>query len=157
MYKNKLYDINTTLTRLKNYCSVQERCQQEVIQKMRVWGTKKALQEHILELLIQEEYINEERYAKSFCRGKFNIKKWGKLKIIHELKRKNISEACINIGLKEIKTSDYKKELERQYQKKKTSTEEKDCLIKNKKIAIFLINKGYESTLVWEKLKDKIE
>ena len=96
----------------------------------------------------KEKYVDEERYSRSFCRGKFRIKKWGKIKISNELKKKYISEACITKGLEEINDSEYQEELNNQYHKKKSSIKEKHHLIKKKKIATYLINRGYESNLV---------
>tara|TARA_B100001758_G_scaffold217676_1_gene204629 strand:+ start:3233 stop:3706 length:474 start_codon:yes stop_codon:yes gene_type:complete len=154
MNSKRVYDIKIASDRLKNYCAIQDRCQLEVIQKMKDWGILKTTQEHLLEILIQEKYVNEERYAKSFCRGKFKIKKWGKRKIINELKKKQISENCILTGLKEINEIQYMKELERLYQKKKNNLQEKNHFIKKKKIATYLINKGYESNLVWDKVRE---
>mgnify|MGYP001298911791 FL=1 len=153
MRKKKIYDIKIAIERLRLYCALQDKCQWDVKQKMREWGLLKISQDHIMQLLIEEKYIDEERYSRSFCRGKFKIKKWGKVKITNELKKKNISAICISKGLEEIKDSEYDKELEKQYQKKKNSLlEERNIFMKNKKIASFLITKGYESNLVWNKI-----
>ena len=154
MNSKRVYDIKVATDRLKDYCALQDRCQLEVIQKMKDWGLLKITQEHLLEILIQEKYVDEERYSKSFCRGKFKIKKWGKHKIIHELKKKKISETCILNGLKEINEIEYLKELERLYKKKKNNIDDKNHFIKKKKIATYLINKGYESNLVWDKVRE---
>ncbi len=153
MRKKKIYDIKIAIERLRIYCALQDKCQWDVKQKMQEWGLLKISQDHIMQLLIEEKYIDEERYSRSFCRGKFKIKKWGKVKITNELKKKYISAICITKGLEEIKDSEYDKELEKQYQKKKNSLlEERNIFMKNKKIATFLITKGYESDLVWNKI-----
>ena len=152
MRKKKIYDIKIAIERLKSYCALQDKCQWDIKQKMKEWGLLKISQDHIIELLIQHKYIDEERYSRSFSRGKFKIKKWGKIKITKELKRKNISKVCITKGLEEIKESEYHDELDKQYQKKKDTLKEENLLMKNKKIATFLINKGYESNLVWNKI-----
>ena len=153
MPKKKVYTIQIAVERLKDYCALQDKCQWDVIQKMKEWGLLKISQNHILNLLIEEKFIDEERYSRAFCRGKFRIKKWGKIKITSELKKKYISEVCITKGLKEIKDSEYNKELDKQYQKKQATIKEKNHFIKKKKIATYLINKGYESNLVWDKIK----
>ena len=119
MHKKRIYDIKIAVELLKSYCALQDKCQWDIKQKMQEWGLLEISQDHIMELLIQENYINEERFSRSFCRGKFKIKKWGKLKIINELKKKYISEKCITKGLEEIKDSEYHTELNNQYQKKK--------------------------------------
>ena len=154
MSNKRVYNIKIAIERLRNYCALQDKCQWDVIQKMQEWGLLKISQNHILELLIQEKYVDEERHSRSFCRGKFRIKKWGKIKIRNELKKKKISEICITKGLEEINESEYQKELDKQYQKKKATVKEKNYLIKKKKIAIYLINKGYESNLVWDKIRE---
>ncbi len=154
MHSKRVYDIKVATERLKDYCAIQDRCQWDVIQKMREWGLLEVTQNHLLELLIQEHYVDEERYSRSFCRGKFRIKKWGKRKIINELKKKLISDVCITNGLEEIDDIEYLEELDSICQKKKDSIKEKNHFIKKKKIATYLINKGYESNLVWDKLRE---
>ena len=155
MTDNRIYNIKVAIERLKKFCSIQDRCQQDVINKLRNWGLTQNSQDHILEILINESYIDEMRYAKSFCRGKFNIKKWGKNKIKYELKKKNISKNCIAEGLNEIDDCSYLNILEKIYNKKKENTSEKNIIIKNNKIAAFLISKGFERNLVWEVIKEK--
>jgi len=154
MTQKIIYNIKLATERLRNYCALEDKCLWDVKQKMHEWGLLKISQDHILEILIKEKYIDEERYSRSFCRGKFKIKKWGKMKIINELKKKYISEICITKGLKEIKDTEYHEELHNQYQKKKGLLKERNIFIKNKKIARFLINKGYESNLVWNKISE---
>ena len=119
MCKKRVYNIEIAIERLKNYCSLEDKCQWDVKQKMKEWGLPKISQDQIMELLINQKYIDEERYSKSFCRGKFKIKKWGKIKITNELQKKNISELYIAKGLEEINDAEYHKELDKQYQKKK--------------------------------------
>ena len=154
MLNKRVYDINIAIERLKNYCALQDKCQWDVIQKMQEWGLLEVSKNHILELLIQEKYVDEERYSRSFCRGKFRIKKWGKIKISNELKKKYISKVCITKGLEEINDFEYQKELNKQYHKKKSIIKEKNYFIKKKKIATYLINRGYENNLVWDKLRE---
>ena len=146
--------IKAAIERLRNYCALQDKCQWDVIQKMQEWGLLEDSQNHILELLIEEKYVDEERYSRSFCRGKFRIKKWGKIKISNELKKKKISEVSINKGLEEISNFEYQEELDMQYHKKKKFIKEKNYFIKKKKIATYLIKKGYESNVVWNKFKE---
>ena len=154
MPNKRVYDIKIAIERLRNYCALQDKCQWDVIQKMQEWGLLKISQDHILELLIQQKYVDEERYSRSFCRGKLRIKKWGKIKITNELKKKYISEVCITKGLEEINDSEYQEELDKQYHKKNATLKEKNQFIKKKKIAVYLISKGYESNLVWDKLRE---
>ena len=154
MTKKKVYNIKIAVERLKSYCALQDKCQWDVIQKMQEWGLLKISQKHILDLLIQEKYVDEERYSQSFCRGKFRIKKWGKIKIKNELKKKYISDECITKGLAEINGFEYQEELDKQYHKKKDTIKENNHFIKKTQIATYLINRGYESNLVWNKLRE---
>ena len=148
------YDIKILIEQLKSYCAIQERCSNDIVTKMKSWRITNKNQNKILDILIQEDFINDKRYSKSFCRGKFRIKKWGKLKIINELKRKNINLTTISSSLNEISDMDYSKELDTQFNKKKQSINTLNYYEKKKKIANYLIGKGYESNLVWEKLRE---
>ena len=104
--------------------------------------------------LINDSFIDEERYARSFCRGKFRIKKWGRRKIEFELKKKNISSVCIKKGMEEIEMDEYLKELENQAEKKNNLIKDKNHFKRKSKLAKYLINRGFESNLVWEKIKE---
>jgi len=148
------YDIKNLIEQLKSYCAIQERCSNDIVTKMKSWQITNKNQNKILEILIQEDFINDKRYSKSFCRGKFRIKKWGKIKIVNELKRKNINPTTIISSLNEISDMDYSKELDTQFNKKKQSITTLNYYEKKKKIANYLIGKGYESNLVWEKLRE---
>lgn len=135
--------------KLKHYCAYQERCHQEVRQKLlelKVYGDDL---ENIILLLIEENYLNEERFAQLFSGGKFRMKGWGKVKIRQELKARQISEYCINKGLKEINEEDYLEKLKDLKEKKELTEKEKNPILRKKKIAQYLISKGYESDLVW--------
>ena len=148
------YDIKNLIEQLKSYCAIQERCSNDIVTKMKSWRITNKNQNKILEILIQEDFLNDKRYSKSFCRGKFRIKKWGKIKIVNELKRKNINPTTIISSLNEISDMDYFKELDTQFNKKRQSINTLNYYEKKKKIANYLIGKGYESNLVWEKLRE---
>jgi len=154
MVDKSKYDIKILIEQLKNYCAIQERCSSDIVTKMKTWRITNENQNKILDILIQEDFINDKRYSKSFCRGKFRIKKWGKVKIANELKRKNINPSTITSSLNEIKDIDYNTELDTQFNKKKQSIKSSNYYDKKKKIANYLIGKGYESNLVWEKLRE---
>jgi regulatory protein len=154
MVDKSKYDIKILIEQLKNYCAIQERCSSDIVTKMKTWRITNENQNKILDILIQEDFINDKRYSKSFCRGKFRIKKWGKVKITNELKRKNINPSTITSSLNEIKDIDYNTELDTQFNKKKQSIKSSNYYDKKKKIANYLIGKGYESNLVWEKLRE---
>lgn len=152
MYKkeNKILLPNDVLLKAANYCAYQERCHEEVKQRLAelgVYGTR-ALE--IISELIRLNYLNEERFAKAYAGGKFRIKKWGRNRIIYELKLKKISEYCISESLKEIDQTDYLETLQQLATEKIDSLKDKNILIKKNKTAKFLIGKGYEANLVWD-------
>src|SRR5690606_19538895 len=103
----KSYSITEATTRLQGYRPYQDRCHKEVIAKLREIGMIHEAIDHIMGDLIRQKDLNEERFAKSFARGKFNIKKWGKNRIVNELKQREISKYNIDIALKEINDADY--------------------------------------------------
>ncbi len=141
------------LLKLMSYCAYQERCHQEVAEKLFDLGVYKADAEFITAELITSNFLNEERFAKSFAGGKFRVKKWGKKKIVAELKQKKISEYCIKQGLKEIDDDDYLNTLQHLAQQKMISSKEKNILVKRNKTAQYLVGKGFEIDLIWDVLK----
>lgn len=102
-----IYTVTEAIGKLKKYCAYQERSQLEVRQKLRQHGISGEEVEFVITELIAENYLNEERFARAFVRGKFNIKRWGRKKIIAGLRQKGVSEACIRMGLTEIPESKY--------------------------------------------------
>ena len=136
------------LQKLKHYCGYQERCHVEVKQKLYSLGLWKKDVDALLSQLIEENYLNEERFAQLFAGGKFRMKHWGRIKIIYELKQKKISEYCIKKGLKEIDENDYKKTLLKLATAKwETLKTEKNVFVKKNKTINYLLQKGYESSL----------
>ncbi|MBI3233040.1 MAG: RecX family transcriptional regulator [Bacteroidetes bacterium] len=140
------------LTKAMKYCAYQERCHQEVRNKLLEIGARGMELESIMVHLIEHNFLNEERFAIAFAGGKFRIKKWGIIKIVNELKKRDISEYCIKKALKEIEKEDYIKTLELLITKKSHSLKEENIYIKKNKIAKFVISKGYDPSLVWEQI-----
>ena len=105
--KKKSYTVDELQKKMEYYCVYQDRCHQEVERKMNEHQLIPEAKEKILLHLMQHDFLNEERFSKSFARGKFRIKNWGKQRIIRELKTKNISNYNINSALKEIDDEDY--------------------------------------------------
>ncbi|MBT5353751.1 MAG: RecX family transcriptional regulator [Flavobacteriales bacterium] len=123
---------------------------------MKEWGISDEIIENILTDLILDKFVNEERFSESFCRGKFRIKRWGKVKIKNELKIKKISNNCIDKGLLQIEKKEYVKVLKDLYLKKRDSLKDTNQFIRKGKIAKHLQQKGFESKLIWELInKDK--
>jgi regulatory protein len=153
---NKVYTIKEATERIQAYCAIQDRCQWEVEKKMKEWGVSDEVIENILTNLILENFVNEQRFTESFCRGKFRIKKWGKVKIKNELKVRKISENCIDKGFLQIDNKEYMKVLKNLYIKKNDSLKDTNQFIRKGKIAKHLQQKGFESKLIWGLInKDK--
>ncbi len=152
----KTYTVDEATKVLENYCAYQERCHKEVEQKLYDLNMIPAAKEHIILHLLQHNFLNEERYAKSFARGKFSIKKWGKVKISTQLKFKGISDYNIKSGLKEIDENLYLTTLQAIAEKKIPLIKETNLYKKSSKLASFLISKGYESELVFKTVKKLI-
>jgi regulatory protein len=141
------------LLKLAKYCAYQERCHDEVRNKLAeygVWGDDAA--EIILEL-IEQNYLNEERFAKAYAGGKFRTKKWGRVKIMRELKQRHISDYCIKKGLLEIDDDSYTETLKQLAVEKYNTVKDKNIFIRKQKTARYLTEKGYETDLIWDLLK----
>ena len=141
--------------KIKHYCAYQERCHQEVKEKLYGMGVWKRDVEELISKLIEEDYLNEERFALQFAGGKFRMKKWGKVKIEYELKQKRVSAYCVNKALKSISAEDYEQTLTRLYQDKSDLLEKEDPLSKKRKLTDYLIRKGYERSRVMELIHSK--
>jgi regulatory protein len=141
-------------SKLEYYCAYQERCYKEVEEKMYSFSLTNTEKEVLLTYLIENNFINEERFAKSFVRGKHNYKFWGKNRIANELKFRNISSRNIQTALKEIPEETYIENFHQLAEKHWNSITERKGQKKNKKFVDFLIRKGYETSLIYEKLKE---
>lgn len=147
--KQKNIGIERALQKIKHYCSYQERCHQEVKEKLYSFGLYKKEVELLLSQLVEENFLNEERYALAFAGGKFRIKQWGRIKIRHELTKNNVSDYCIKTALSSIDETEYKKTLQKLFDlKNKSLVAETNLFIKKQKIITSLIQKGFEPTLV---------
>lgn len=137
------------LPKIKQYCAYQERCHTEVKEKLYSLGLYKKDIEILMANLIEENYLNEERFAILYAGGKFRMKQWGRVKIKYALKQKYVGEYCIKKALKEISEAEYIKTLEKlAEQKLKTLKSEKNIFVKKSKLQDHLLQKGYEVDLV---------
>ncbi len=141
------------LAKAQKYCAYQERSQQEVRDKLYEWGEDFENIEPIIAQLIIEGFINEERFAIAFARGKFRIKHWGKIKIAVELKKKRISPNCIKIALSSIPDDEYSRMLQEELNKKLAAVKESNIIKRNWKVSAYLVNRGFEQNLIWDLLK----
>lgn len=142
------------LQKLRHYCAYQDRSHREVKEKLYSYGLNKQEVEESISLLIEDDYLNEERYAQSFARGHFRSKQWGRVKIGYELKIKGVSAYCIQKGLKEIDEEEYEKTLKELIAKKaETLPKTEKTYIIRQKIAAFVMQKGFEGPLIQKHLR----
>jgi len=151
---NKSFTVQEIQSKLEYYCSYQERCYKDVDNKLNSFFLIPEAREKILTYLIENNFINEERFAKSFTRGKHNYKNWGKNRIIQELKFRDISQRIIQSALAEIPEEAYLENFNSLAEKHWQSIKERKGPKKSKKFVDFLLRKGYESNLIFEKLNE---
>ncbi len=151
--KKKLTPSQALLKAQQN-CAYQERCQQEMRDKLYGWGLYTDAVENIIASLITDNFLNEERFAKAYSGGKFRIKKWGKIKIKMELKNRKISEYCIRKAMEEINDADYFKTIKELIEKKSREIKGGKMQIRKYKIVQYITSKGFEQNIVWDILKD---
>jgi len=142
------------LQKLRQYCAYQERSHSEVIQKLWDLGIRKDEHDEIVSSLIEDNYLNEERFAMQFAGGKFRMKDWGRKKIYYALKEKQVSDYCITKALKSIDENEYLKTLHQLAEKKYDTLKGEQYLIRKKKTIDYLLQKGYEPELVTRTLKE---
>jgi regulatory protein len=152
--KEKVYTPKEAFLKITSFCAYQERTQQEVREKLYTYKLEQDDIEEIIGRLIVENFINEERFAKTYAGSKFRQKKWGRLKILRALKEKGLSDYCIKKGISEIEASEYDKTLENLIKTRDKKETEKNTYKRKHKIAQFLIGKGYEAEEVWEKINN---
>jgi regulatory protein len=136
------------LNKIRGFCAFQERCIQDVQEKLREWKVGQKSAEKIIEHLIAENYLNEERFARSFAGGKFRINHWGKTKIIYELERRQVPDLFIQIGLQEIDDDEYEEALKDILQRKNREIKEKDPFKRKQKLIAYAAQKGYDYGLI---------
>ncbi|WP_372793301.1 regulatory protein RecX [Lutibacter sp.] len=156
MKNQKSYTVIEATKAMEHYCAYQERCHKEVEQKLYDLNMIPEAQEFIILHLLQHNFLNEERFAKAFARGKFSIKKWGRIKIVSELKFKNISSYNIKSALLEIDEEDYLNTLQKIAEKKIQHIKEPNSFTKKNKLSTFLISKGFETELVYKMVNNLI-
>ncbi len=142
--EKKLFTFKETKQKLADYCVYQDRCHQEVEQKMREYVLIPEAKDEILLYLMQENYLNEERFTRSYIRGKFYMKSWGKNKIRNHLKFKGISSKLIDSCWDEIDENDYQKTLERVWEKYYATMKGLKDYQKNMKTTKYLMTRGFE-------------
>lgn len=143
------------LVKLQRYCAYQDRCHQEVRSKLIELGCYGQDLEDVMASLIEEKFLDEERFARSFARGKFRIKQWGRIRIQQELKMRKISDYCIRKAMEEIKEADYLNTLKEVLEKRASQIAEADDFTRKGKLAQYAMLRGFESELVWQVLSEE--
>lgn len=149
-----VFSIKDATQKIENFCAYQERCHEEVVAKLRSMKMDSDEIDQIMVHLIAKNFLNEERFACSFARGKHRIKKWGKIRIVNELKFRKISQYNINTALKEITPEEYAITFHKLAENHWELMRENNVLKKRKKFCDFLLRKGFESNLIYEKAKE---
>lgn len=152
MNPSKTYTVDEAQQRLEHYCAYQERCHKEVVQKLYDMRMIPEARDKIVVHLLNHNFLNEERFAKTFVRGKFRIKKWGRQRLQQELKQRNIHKNIISVALKEIDNNDYFDTFNALAEKKAEAIKEPNKQKKRKKLADYLLSRGWESAMVYEKV-----
>lgn len=139
--------------KIKHYCAYQERCHYDAREKLFTFGLSKTHVDTLVSRLIEEDFLNEARFARQFAGGHFRTKKWGKVKISYALKQKRVSQVNIKSALKEIDDSNYQAVLIRLAQSKWKLLKNEQYLNRLSKTTQYLLGKGYESSLIQEAIQ----
>src|SRR6188768_3000690 len=150
--KIKIHTLESALGKARKYCAYQERSQQEVRDKLYDLGLHKKEVEQAIVIMIEEGFLNEQRFAVAFAGGKFRINHWGKVKIRLALKSKKVTDYCIRKALEQIPESDYIKVMESTISKRLKQVKFTDTMKRNYSVAQYMIGRGFEPELVWKAL-----
>jgi regulatory protein len=151
---NKIIDAKTARTKAEHYCAYQERSQQEVRDKLYEWGLWKNVVEATISGLIEDNFLNEERFSKAYALGKFRQKGWGKGKIKQGLKFKKVPDVLIKKALAAIPGDEYVAMLQKVLTKRAKLMTEKDPFKRNYKLKQYALSRGYESDLAVDVLSN---
>ena len=154
IYKKTL-TAEQALQKLRHYCGYQERCHSEVKSKLYNLGIFKNEHDAIIATLIQEDYLNELRFAIAFAGGKFRLKQWGRIKIKYELKNRQLSDYCIKKALEQIKEDEYLDLLKKMAGEKMATLKNEQHLVRQKKTFDYLLQRGFEMDLVKRVIGDE--
>ena len=153
---NKIYTVHEIKRKIEQYCVYQDRCHKEVEKKMKEYNLIPEAKEMILLSLMQDNFLNEERFSKSFARGKFRIKNWGKQRIVRELKFRDISAYNIKTALKEIEEEEYVKTIYSITENRNNVISEPNIYKRKKKLVDFLMRKGFENELIFKTVNEVV-
>ena len=156
MQRPKTYTVDEAQKAMEKYCAYQERCHQEVRKKLQSMQMIPEAIDHIIVHLIQHNFLNESRFVQAFVQGKFNNKKWGKLRLYRELKGRDIPKTVIERALQEIPDAKYLKTFNELAEKQVSKIKETNPWKKKRKLADYLLYRGWESHLVYDKVNELI-
>ncbi|MDP4600953.1 MAG: RecX family transcriptional regulator [Polaribacter sp.] len=154
MNSKKSYTVQEIQQKIAQYCVYQDRCHKEVEEKIKSFDLIPEAREMILLNLMKDNFLNEERFAKSFARGKFRIKHWGKNRIVNELKMRDISPYNIKTALKEIDDKEYINTIYKITENRNNVISETNHYKRKKKLIDFLLRKGFETDLIFKTIDD---
>ena len=158
MNNKKTYTLEEAKRKLEAYCAYQERCHKEIAQKLQEMHMIPEAIDVIIGHLIEHNFLNETRFAQAFARGKFRHKYWGKTRITRELKFRNISEYNLKAALKEIDDEEYMEVFDALSRKRYDQlSSEKNQTRKRKKFIDYLVYRGWEAALVYDKVKELVD
>ena len=157
MQSKKTYTVQEATRKLEHYCAYQERCHQEVRNKLETMYMIPEAIDVIIVHLLEHNFLNEERFAKTFVSGKFRIKAWGRRRLTFELKKKDIGKVNINQALAEIENTEYIEVFNDLAEKRVKLIKENNIFKKRKKLIDYLLYRGWESHLVYEKAYELIK
>lgn len=157
MQTKKTYTLQEATKKLEHFCAYQERCHKEVVQKLTNMHMIPEAIDVIVVHLIQHNFLNEARFAKTFVSGKFKIKNWGKRRLAYELKQKDVRKVNINQALTEISDEEYIEVFNDLTKKKANSIKETNVIKKKKKFIDYFLYRGWESHLVYDKAHELIK
>ena len=153
MSNNSILSIDQACQKIEYYCKYQERCQSEVLTKLISLKLNREEINLVLDFVFKNNLVNEERFAQAYARGKHRIKNWGRVRIMNELKQRNISQRIISTALKEIDNENYIQNFNRLAERNWESITETNKAKKQKKFCDYLLRKGYESDLIYSTMK----
>lgn len=150
MFLKNRFTKEQALEKIRHYCSYQERCHKEVKDKLYTYGLRTDEVDQIIAEMIENNFLNEERFAIQFAGGKFRMKKWGRIKIQYELQQKRVNSYIIKIALKEIDEKNYLETLQKLAERKCNVLSNEHKLVRQSKANAYLLQKGYEQRLISE-------
>jgi len=154
MFKRTTLSLEQALQKARHYCGYQERCHRDVQEKLYSFGLRKPDVERALATLIEENYLNEERFAHQYAGGHFRLKSWGRVRIRYELKQKQVSDYCIKKALATIGEEEYEQALVKLAKDRAEAlADEPNAYIRRQKLQDFLLRKGYEADRIAAVLK----